>query len=282
MNLIIVSGLTAALAAIGITVAIERFGGRRGGILGTVPTTIIPAAVGLYLISGGPVFQRAMAAIPAGILVNAIFLLVWKHVALQTTRNGKSNLIRAISVSLSAWILGAICVVWILHAFAFEMLNEMEVALTGPFALVFTGLVSSKNSHPSPIGTNTVKLRVLLARGSIAGIAISCCVWVGSMGYPITAGIISIFPAIFLTTMVSLSISQHQAVPIGAIGPMILGSSSVAAYAVFVMWTYPYLGLFQGTVTAWLFAVLAISAPAWWWVHKFPSQSKIGPITVNP
>ena len=39
----------AGLVAILVTVAIEKWGGIIGGILGTVPTTIIPAAAGIML-----------------------------------------------------------------------------------------------------------------------------------------------------------------------------------------------------------------------------------------
>ncbi|MCP4793368.1 MAG: hypothetical protein GY882_08585 [Actinomycetia bacterium] len=39
------------------------------------------------------------------------------------------------------------------------------------------------------------------------------------------------FPAIFMTTMVGLWLSQGPDVPLGAAGPMLLGSTSVAVYA---------------------------------------------------
>ena len=45
----ILSGIFAALVAIGATVAIERLGGRLGGILGSIPTTIVPASLGFFL-----------------------------------------------------------------------------------------------------------------------------------------------------------------------------------------------------------------------------------------
>ena len=45
----IVSGIFAALVAIGATVAIERLGGRLGGVLGSIPTTIVPASLGFFL-----------------------------------------------------------------------------------------------------------------------------------------------------------------------------------------------------------------------------------------
>ena len=38
----------AGLVAVGVTVAIERLGGRVGGLLGTLPTTIVPASLGIY------------------------------------------------------------------------------------------------------------------------------------------------------------------------------------------------------------------------------------------
>ena len=49
---ILLSAVFAGLVAIAVTVAIERWGGVIGGILGTLPTTIIPAAIGMYLAGG--------------------------------------------------------------------------------------------------------------------------------------------------------------------------------------------------------------------------------------
>ena len=46
---IILYGLFAGIVAILVTVSIEKFGGLIGGVLGTVPSTIIPAAAGVYL-----------------------------------------------------------------------------------------------------------------------------------------------------------------------------------------------------------------------------------------
>ena len=45
----IVSGIFAALVAVAATVAIERLGGRLGGVIGSIPTTIVPASLGFFL-----------------------------------------------------------------------------------------------------------------------------------------------------------------------------------------------------------------------------------------
>ena len=46
---VLLSAFFAGVVATLATVAIEKFGGRTGGVLATVPTTIIPAAIGMYL-----------------------------------------------------------------------------------------------------------------------------------------------------------------------------------------------------------------------------------------
>ena len=72
------SGLFAGVVAVGATVALERFGGVLGGILATIPTTIVPASIGFWLNSDGEGFRAALYAVPLGMLLNAVFLHVWR------------------------------------------------------------------------------------------------------------------------------------------------------------------------------------------------------------
>jgi len=85
---------------------------------------------------------------------------------------------------------------------------------------------------------------------------------------PLLAGMASVFPAIFLTTMAGLWVSQGQAVQAGAVGPMILGSASVSAYSVLCAFTVPAWGPWAGCAAAWASAVLGVSMPAWWWLTR--------------
>ena len=68
----------AAFVAIAATVAIERFGGRLGGILGSIPTTIVPASIGMWFIQDQ--FEYSMCSVPVGMAVNACFLASWRYV----------------------------------------------------------------------------------------------------------------------------------------------------------------------------------------------------------
>ena len=85
---IILYGVFAGLVAILVTVAIEKFGGFIGGVLGTVPSTIIPAAAGVYALEGEESLTASMSVVPIGMLINGMFLGVWiilpKHIARES------------------------------------------------------------------------------------------------------------------------------------------------------------------------------------------------------
>ena len=85
---ILLSALFAGIVATLVTIAIEKFGGRTGGVLATIPTTIVPAALGMYTLSGETEFAQSMSIVPVGMMVNAMFLLVWIH---APQRFGLSN-----------------------------------------------------------------------------------------------------------------------------------------------------------------------------------------------
>jgi hypothetical protein len=113
---------------------------------------------------------------------------------------------------------------------------------------------------------------VLVGRGVLAAAAIGLAVALATVAGPVIAGIISIFPAIFLTTMVGLWISQGEAVPVGAVGPMMLGSTSVSAFALLAATLMPLVGPGPGAVLAWLGSVLLVTLPAWLFLESLPSS----------
>ena len=82
------------------------------------------------------------------------------------------------------------------------------------------------------------------------------------------SGIASIFPAIYLTTMASLWLGQGEAVPAGAVGPMMLGSTSVGAFALLAIVCLPALGPWPGAAIAWLVSVGCVSLPGFVWLRR--------------
>ena len=261
------AALFAAIVAIAATVAIERFGGKIGGLLGSLPTTIIPASIGFwYAATDVSSFRDSLFAVPVGMGVTSLFLYSWRVLPGRFSfRNLKLKLVCMTSISIAIW---SGCAMMMVLAMRQVQEHMGTVALLSTLGLVVLGVWACINNPPAPKGNQRVSPWMLLARGSLAGTAIGISVWIAGLGVPLLAGIASVFPAIFLTTMVSVWVSQGEAVQAGAVGPMMLGSSSVAVYAVVAAFSFPQWSLFTGCIVAWLSAVFLISVPAWWWLRE--------------
>ncbi len=262
---ILTTALAAAVVAILATVAVERLGGRFGGVIATLPTTILPASWGFAAaVQHTP--TEALAAVPLGMLVDAGFLYCWRlappHLPAWSMPRRLGVMI---GISLAVWFglaAGALALVEVLA------LPPLLVGLTAMLAHLLLGLYTTLHPFPAPRGEQPVSALAILARGTLAGLAIAIAVAFARSGMPLVAGVASVFPAIFLTTMVALWWSQGEAVPLGAVGPIIMGSTAVSAYALISIWSFVRLGVIAGTTTAWFGAVLLCSVPTAWWLAR--------------
>ena len=267
MEISLVSAVYAGIVAIGATVAIERLGGRLGGLIGSVPTTIIPASVGFWWAAESTaLFRESLYAVPAGMVVNALFLYSWRVLPRRLTieRSGL-RLAAVIVLSLLGWGLCAAVLITAMWALPLPLLWVAVLLCLGQ--LLF-GLWACRDNPPAPRGSRSVGPGTLLARGVLAASAIGFSVWMAGLGIVLLAGIASVFPAIFLTTMVSVWLSQGEAVQAGAVGPLMLGSASVSLYAIASAFSIPALGVGVGAASAWFLAVGSTSIPAWYWLNR--------------
>ena len=259
---ILVSALLAGVVATAVTVAIEKWGGLVGGLLGTVPSTIVPAGIGMYLAGGEDALVVSMAVVPLGMLLNALFLGAWLVLPRWFSNASHPLLLTSIG-ALAVWFVLGMGVWFLLqNTVVGTLLTEQELAVVGLALLSFIAVWFNRHPQPTPKGTNAVSKTVLFARGSMAAAAIGVSVWMAGLGYPLLAGLASVFPAIFLTSMVALWLAQGPTVPQGAAGPMMLGGASVAVYANIAMWSLPAYGVVVGSVVAWVGSVLGWSIPA--------------------
>ncbi len=266
---LLLPALLAGSVAIAATVAIERWGGRLGGLLGTLPTTIVPAAWGIHASAEPVEFAAAMGAVPGGMLLNALFLLLWRELPPRLpVQDLKAKLAALTAASLLVWAAAGAGLVFAQSALREVGVPPLASGLALAAVLLGVGLAATRDSHPAPKGTKSVGPGTLLARGVLAATAIAAAITIAHSGAGLLSGLASVFPAIFLTTMVSLWLAQGQAVPAGAVGPMMLGSSGVAAYALLAAWTIPAWGVGIGSVVAWVTAVLVVDVPAWRWLHR--------------
>lgn len=295
----LLSGLFAGVVAVTVTMAIERFGGQIGGILATLPTTIIPASIGLSSRLNHDQLQASMFTVPVGMLVSCCFLYQWRFWPPRLPAWSINRRLAAmIGVSLSLWFalasiavsielnlldgtgaggivpFGSFCFVLqgtigILACLQKEKVKEAPPRQLSPSsvavansargsvpiavrvgddaaALQESAATSDSASQQQPqkgagAGANAaakpkpVSFRMLIARGCMAGLAVFISVLLSSVG-GVVSGIATCFPAIFITVLAGLWISQGEATPTGAVGPMMIGGLSPPCYAMLFRW----------------------------------------------
>ncbi|MCP4869100.1 MAG: hypothetical protein GY898_10335 [Proteobacteria bacterium] len=268
MDVLIFAAFAAAVA-IGATLAVERWGGLVGGILATLPTTIVPAAAGIHSSASPEAFTAAMGAIPGGMLLNALFLGLWREVPSRLPAWSLTARLGAMTaLSLTAWLAAAVVLVMAQGAAMDRGAAPLALGAGMAGALLVLGVAACWKPREAPRGKRPVSAAAVASRGVLAAAAIGAAILIAQSGAGLAAGVASVFPAIFLTTMATLWIAQGEAVPGGAVGPMMLGSSSVAAYALIAAWSLPALGAAAGSVVAWTGAALGAALPAWWWLRR--------------
>ena len=262
---VLLSAVFAGVVATAVTVAIEKWGGLVGGLLGTVPSTIVPAGIGMYAAGGEDTLVMSMSVVPLGMLLNALFLGAWVVIP-RWFPNAPSLLVLTTVGSLVFWsLLGMVLLVAVDEVTTYLTLQQLALPA---LPLAVTAVAFNRRPQPTPKGTNRVSTFVLVARGVMAATAIGIAVGFSSLGFPTLAGLASVFPAIFLTSMVALWLAQGPTVPQGAAGPMMLGGASVAVYANVAMWSLPAYGAAIGSLIAWVVSVAGWSLPAFMVLRK--------------
>ena len=264
---VLLSATLSAVVAIAVTLVIERWGGRIGGVLGTIPTTIVPAGIGLALASDAAALSASLAVVPYGMLINGCFLLVYVFLPSRLSNDGGGALVLTTSTALVVWSAFGALVLLALDPLLLRV-SPMTLGLLGTLALGVMGILVARGPRPAPAGHRSPGSVEIMARGLAAAAAIGLAVYLSGLGLPLLAGLSSVFPAIFMTTMVGLWLSQGPDVPLGAAGPMLLGSTSVSVYACLAMWSLPALGVWLGSAVAWVLSIAVWTLPCSWWVMR--------------
>lgn len=241
----IIPFIIASSVVVGVTVIAEKFGTRIGGILGTVPSTIIVAFVFIAMNQGEDFASRAVAIVPAEMAINLVFLFSF---SILSSRTGA---VKALIYSLVIWTLFSAALLFIeVHS---VLVSYIIYSATLLFLFVMMERVLKMRSRGS------VKVKYtpgkIAFRGIFAGFIIGTTVLLSNIG-EVISGIFSVFPAIFLSTMI-ITLREHGSRFSGGIGKsMLLGSQTVVVYAISVHFLYPVAGIFLGTVISFLISIV--------------------------
>lgn len=257
--------LFAGVVAVLATVVVERLGGVLGGILSSIPTTVVPFAIGSYTRAADiDDFRHAMAFVPIGILLNALYLVSWRIVPATVGRWSRSHLLaKTTAIGLCAWLVCATAIVVIDDLVDPTVEQAIVAGLIACAAGAILGCTMNWRPHPAPKGTRRVGPLVLAIRGIAAIFVIGNALHLARLGLPVASGIASVFPVIFTTIMVATWIAQGPQVPTGAVGPMTLGTLAVSAYALLAIWLFPLMNLALAATLCWFGSVLLVSIPTY-------------------
>jgi len=243
---VIIPFVLSAVIIILITIIAERYGTKTGGILGTLPSTIIVAFIFISLNKGVYFASQSAVVVPAEMGVNLVFLFVF---ALLSYR----SIYIAITASLTVWVLLTSLL------FVLNLENIFVSIAIYAAALIFTFMVLERVKKTPSIGSVTVHytpMKIIL-RGLLAGTVIAIAVFLSNVGTALS-GIFSVFPAIFLSTML-ISLREHGPNFAGGIAKsMIFGSQSVMVYAVAIYFFYPLYSVALGSIFAFGISVIVM------------------------
>jgi hypothetical protein len=258
--------LVAGVVAVSATVLVERLGGRIGGLLSSVPTTIVPAAVALHSrCETGDDLTIALALVPVGTAFNAAYLGLWlilPPIICAHRIGSRAPLALTLAITLTAWMLAAAALIVLGESLALHPMHWSRIGLVATLLCGTLGIAANWSPVSAPRGTHRVSMITLIIRGVAASGAIGAAVILARLDVPVASGLASVFPVIFTTVMVGTWLSQGAAVPRGAAAPMMLGSTSVAVFAYLATLLLPRLELLQSMLLAWIGAVLIVHAPA--------------------
>ncbi len=244
---VLTSFVLAGLWISGATLMAERLGSRTGGLIANLPSNIVISYIFIALANDIHYAADATAAVPVGMLVDTMFLLV----LILALRWG---IVVSVLLSLMSWFVLA----WLAAGLgAFPLMWSVPVYLVcavGIWAFLEYGL------HIPAVDRVRASFLVsaLLMRALFAGSVVGTTVLLSRFLPPYWVGLISTFPAVLLSSMVILATVQGPGFARATGKVLVLSSTNIIVYALIIRWAYPEWGILSGTLLGFIGALLAV------------------------
>jgi len=228
-----------------LTLLAERFGSRIGGLITNLPSNILITLIFITLTQGTGFMQGMVPAIPIGVLIDSVFLVVFILLL-------RYNLLFSIVGSLGSWLVLAVIanrihsgLLWINVAIYFG------VTILAFLFVEYGWKIPAMGKSDKRYTLLQMAIRAAFAGGIVGGV-----VWISHFVPAYLTGIVSAFPAVLFSSMVILAVNQGKAFAQATGKVMILSTSNIVVYALGVYFTYPVLGILAGTIVSFLLAFL--------------------------
>lgn len=232
-----------AMVVILVMYIAERYGSKVGGILGTLPSTIVIAFLFIAYTEGTTFASQAALVVPAELGINVVFLFIFALLVHRST-------MLAFSATFTIWAVLSIILV-LIH------FDNVIISLAIYLITVIVAFFFLEKIRKIP-STGNVKVHYtfqkIVFRGILAGIVIAVAVFLSNID-AVISGVFSVFPAILSSTML-ISVREHGPdFAAGMAKSMMLGLSSVATYATVIYVLYPLYDIAIGSIVAYIIAL---------------------------
>lgn len=233
----------------GASLLSEALGSRLGGLVANLPSNIVISLIFMSLTQDSAYAAAAANSIPLGMAVDTLFLLAF--IVLLPRGLGA-----ALAGALLAWLAAAAASAFILPPLSlWAGIGAYAAVALASFVLVEAFLqVRAVEKKPSPL-----KASNLVVRACFAGTVVAGAVGIAQLVPPYLTGIIAVFPAVLLSTMVILTRSQGPAFARATGKVLLLSSSNIVVYALGVALLFPRLGPWWGSLGAFIMAVAYVA-----------------------
>jgi len=214
-----------------------RFGSKTGGFIGGLPSTALLSFFFIGFTQSPEIASSVTTVFPIAIAISGLFLVVYASIA-------RRGFMLALLSSLCFWFLLSTIIVF----FRWEkfIINLVIYAAAMLFAylmlekyLLIKSVSSDKTGHPE---------KHLAIRSVFGGLVVMLTVLIAKTGGPVLGGIITAFPAMFISTLTisykahGIEFSRAMTKPL-----LVTGVITVAVYAIALRYLYLYTGLYIGT-----------------------------------
>eukprot|EP01128_Nolandella_sp_AFSM9_P003529 TRINITY_DN1521_c0_g2_i1.p1 TRINITY_DN1521_c0_g2~~TRINITY_DN1521_c0_g2_i1.p1 ORF type:complete len:455 (-),score=96.83 TRINITY_DN1521_c0_g2_i1:187-1380(-) len=246
---LLLSGVVAGFACLAATASIEKFGGVVGGVIATIPSTLVVTAIALSIIQESTILDLTMSSVSVGLAPGFFVLLIWRVLPplLSRSLTSKQRLVITLGLSFTTWIGLAYGLVVLLEELLIGSMSllEVEMSTIGIVALLIYLTVSLIAAFVPTLpvgrkGDNVVPKKEYLFR-FLTGFVASNFSLLLSYFHLYASGVALAFPATALTALVSLWLRQGETVAMSAATPMLVGSASSGIFSLVFAYIHPIL-----------------------------------------
>lgn len=243
---VILSFVVGSLWVVLTTLLADRFGSKIGGFIGGLPSTAAVSFFFIGLTQSTQTAAQATTVFPLSYAFTGLFLVLY---ALFWRR----GFIFTFGFSISVWFFLSACVVLL------KLENFIISVCFYILFFVFAVYVLEYRLKLPSIGREDIQYSALqyLSRAVFGGFIVSLAVFLSRIGGPVFGGIFSAFPAVFISVLIinyrsrGMEFSRAMTKPL-----LVTGMISIFMYGLGVRYLYPSLGLWWGTLGAYVFSLV--------------------------